>query len=118
MKANTPKPQKLPKCWQRLPDYERQQILKIMTDTAYEIADKQAAELQEIWIKLSCIQLHDMGLSEEDLLRYIAGWKRMYRRNERCKDKEAQTAWLESELKRCFPDCGFPQIRIDEMKGD
>ena len=29
MKCNTPKPPKLPKSWHRLPEYERQEILKI-----------------------------------------------------------------------------------------
>ena len=117
MKCNTPKPQKLPKAWDRLPQYERDLITKIMTDTAYEISDKQLADTQEIWIKLCCILLHDNHqMTEEELLQFVAGWKRMYRRNERIETKEEQKAWLDSEMQRCFPACGFPQIRIDELK--
>lgn len=118
MKANLPKAPKMPKCWHRLPDYERQTILRIMTDTAYDIADKQLADTQEIWIKLACIILHEMGHTEEELLQFIAAWKRMYRRNARIQTKEEQALWLELELSKCFPTCGFPQFRIDDMKGD
>lgn len=117
MKCNRPKPEKLPKAWDRLPQYERDLIIKIMSETACETADKQLADTQEIWIKLCCILLHDRhDMDEEELLQFIAGWKRMYRRNARLKNKEEQTAWLDSELARCFPSCNFPQFRIDEMK--
>lgn len=117
MKCNTPKPPKMPKSWDRLPQYERDIITKIMSDTAYEIADKQLADTQEVWIKMLCVMLHDFhDMDEEELLRVIANWKRMYRRNQRIETKEEQTAWLDSELARCFPTCGFPQFRIDEMK--
>ena len=118
MNCNIPKPPKMPKSWYRLPQYERDQLTKILTDTAYDIADKESAETQEIWIKLCCILLHDRHEFDElELLQFIAGWKMMYRRNERCEDKEAQTAWLEKEMQRCFPS-GFPQMRIDDMKGN
>ena len=116
MKCNTPKPQKMPKSWSRLPQYERDLIIRIMSETASETADKQLADTQEVWIKMGCIILDEMGLTEEQLLQFIAAWKRMYRRNQRIKTKEEQTAWLDSALARCFPTCGFPQFRIDEMK--
>ena len=109
MKAN------LPKSWYSLPPIEKRAIENLVKEEAFKIADRESEETQEIWIKLSCILLHDMGLTEEELLRYIAGWKRMYRRNERCGNKEQQTVWLEKEMARCFPG-GFPQMRIDEMK--
>lgn len=118
MKCNTPKPPKLPKSWHRLPDYERQEILKILSDTAFDIADKQLADTQEVWIKLCCMILRDMGMTEEQLLQFIAAWKRMYRRNARIGSKEEQALWLELEMSKCFPSCGFPQFRIDDMKGD
>jgi hypothetical protein len=117
MKCNTQKPPKMPKCWDRLPQYERDIITKIMSDTAYEIADKQLADTQEVWIKMLCIMLHDRhNMDEMELLQVIADWKHMYRRNARLKNKEEQDAWLDSGLARCFPETGFPQFRIDEMK--
>lgn len=116
MKCNIPKPPKLPKSWHQLPQYEKDLINQAMTEEAYKLADRQLAETQEIWIKLACINLRNGGATEEDLLQFIAGWKRIYRRNERIETKEEQTAWLAEEMEKCFPTCGFPQIRIDELK--
>lgn len=118
MKANLPKAPKLPKSFYRLPQYEQDVLLKAMSDAAYDSADKQLADTQEIWIKLACIILREMGHNEEELLQFIAAWKRMYRRNARIQTKEEQALWLELELSKSFPTCGFPQFRIDDMKGD
>lgn len=109
MKAN------VPRSWHTLPPIEKRAIENLVKEEAYKIVDRENDEMQEIWIKLSCILLHDMGLTEDELLQYIAGWKRMYRRNERCGNKDEQTAWLAREMERCFPS-GFPQMRIDDMK--
>ena len=107
----------LPRSWEQLPQKEKEVINQLMTDWAYDIVEKEQADLQEIWIKLACLLLHDFhGFGEGDLMRFIAGWKRIYRRNERMGDKDAQDAWLEEEMQRCFPSCGFPQLRIDELK--
>ena len=117
MKCNTPKPPKMPKTWDRLSQYDRDVLTKVMSDVTYERVDQELKEVQEVWIKLCCILLHDRhDMDEEELLQFIADWKHMYRRNERLKTKEEQTAWLNTELARCFPSCGFPQFRIDEMK--
>ncbi len=107
----------LPKSWDQLPPREKELINKTMTEWAYDIVEKEQANLQEIWIKLACILLHDFhGFDEDELLKFIAAWKRIYRRNDRTGDKETQDAWLEEEMQKCFPSCGFPQIRIDELK--
>ena len=114
MKCNIPKQKKLPKTFYRLPGYEQKVLTEAMNEHSYHLADMQLAEAQEIWIKLDCINLRDQGATEEDLMRYIAGWKRVYARNARMQNKEEQTAWLDEEMKKCFPTCGFPQIRIDD----
>ena len=107
----------LPKSWDQLPPREKELINKTMTEWAYDIVEKEQANLQEIWIKLACILLHDFhGFDEDELLKFIAAWKRIYRRNDRTGDKETHDAWLEEEMQKCFPSCGFPQIRIDELK--
>lgn len=117
MNCNMPKPKKLPKSFYRLPQYEQDVLMKAMSDASYDAADAQLADTQEIWIKMSCSIWHSMGATEEELLQYIALFKRMYRRNERIETEAEQKAWLDSEMKRCFPENGFPQFRIDEMKG-
>ena len=107
----------LPKSWDQLPQREKDIINKTMTDFAYEIVEKEQQNLQEIWIKLACSLLHDFfDFGEDDLLKFIAAWKRIYARNDRTEYKEEQDAWLDEEMKKCFPTCGFPQLRIDELK--
>lgn len=111
MKAN------MPRSWWNLPKSERDSLQRVLTEQCYELLNKEEAELQEIWIKLACIVLHEVyGFGDVRLMRFIAHWKRIYRRNARNKDKAAQTAWIEAELTKCFPKYGFPQDRIQEMK--
>ena len=107
----------LPKSWHQLPRSEKDLINQAMTEEAYKIADRRLAETQEIWIKLACMLLREsFDFDEEKLLQFVAAWNLIYRRNERVLTKEDQTAWLESEMAKCFPECGFPQARIDYLK--
>ena len=96
---------------------ERQRIAKYYTQQAYNLADKEHERVQEVMIKANCIYKHKYeGATEEQLLQYVAEWKRFYRRLERLKTQEEQDAWLDEQMKECFPTCGFPQFRIDELK--
>ena len=96
---------------------ERLRIAKYYTQQAYNLADKEHERVQEVMIKGNCIMLAQVfGYTEDQLLAYIAEWKRFYRRLERLGTQEAQDAWLEEQMKECFPTCGFPQFRIDELK--
>lgn len=96
---------------------DRMQIAKFYTRQMYNGMDKENERVQEVMIKENCIWLHDQkGFTEEDLLQYIASWRRFYRTIERFKTEEELNAWLDEQMKRCFPTCGFPQKRIDELK--
>lgn len=106
----------VPRAWTNLPQRDKEVIERIKADEARRMANEELAETQEIWIKLSCIILGQKGATEEELLSYIVDWDRMYRRNERIETKDEQTAWINKELSKYFPTCGFPQFRIDELK--
>ena len=107
----------IPRSWHRLPPVEKRALENLVREQAYLLADKEHEEVQEVMIKLNCMILHNhFGLTEEELLQYIALWKRTYRRNDRNKSKAEQDAWLDAEMQKCFPTCGFPQMRIDELK--
>lgn len=96
---------------------QRQRIAKYYTQQAYNLADKEHERVQEVMIKGFCvITAQIFNATEEELLAGIAEWKRLYRRLERLGTQEAQDAWLEEQMKECFPTCGFPQFRIDELK--
>lgn len=119
MKANVPKPQKPPRPFERLPEYQQRQINKFFTDEAYKLSDKEHEYVQEFMIKTDCIYMHDvLGCTEDQLLAYIAWRKRTYRKIDRFTNRAEQDAWLAREMERCFPTCGFPQFRIDELKSD
>jgi hypothetical protein len=107
----------LPRTWNQLPQREKDAIENELNKQLNYLINKEEAELQDIWIKLACIILHDTyGFGEERLLRFIAMWDRVYRRNARIPTKSEQTEWLSAEMKKCFPKTGFPQARIDRLK--
>lgn len=96
---------------------ERLRVAKYYTEQMYNGMDKENERVQEVMIKGNCVMLARVfGFTEEDLLAYVAEWKRFYRRLERLKTQDEQDAWLDAEMQKCFPTCGFPQFRIDELK--
>ena len=107
----------LPRSYQSLPQREKDAITEVLSEQLNEAITREEAELQDIWIKLACINLHEtFGFGEDRLNRFIAAWNRIYRRNERTGSKAEQTAWLNEEMAKCFPKYGFPQQRIDKLK--
>ena len=107
----------LPTSFNKLPKSERDMIQEALNEQLNHLVDKEEAEVQEIWIKLACIILHEnFGFGEERLCRFIAAWNRVYRKNGRMNTKSEQTEWLDAEMKKCFPKIGFPQQRIDYLK--
>ena len=107
----------LPRSYLNLPPAEKEVITDLFNEELNAAISKEEAELQEIWIKLACINLHEtFGFGEERLCRFIAAWNKTYRKNERTGSKAEQTAWLEAEMAKCFPKFGFPQHRIDRLK--
>lgn len=96
---------------------DRKMIAKYYTGQMYNGMDKENERVQEVMIKGNCSMLARVfGFTEEQLLAYVSEWKRFYRRLERLGTQEAQDAWLEEQMNECFPTCGFPQFRIDELK--
>lgn len=107
----------MPRSFLRLPPSERAAIESVLVDQVNNTVEREEAELQDIWIKLACILLHEtFGFGEERLCRFIVAWDRIYRTNSTMNNKAEQTAWLDSEMKKCFPKIGFPQRRIDRLK--
>ena len=107
----------LPLSFNKLPRSEQENLQKALNERVNHLVDREEAEVQEIWIKLACILLHEtFGFGEERLCRFIAAWDRIYRKNASTQTKAEQTEWLDSELKKCFPKIGFPQRRIDRLK--
>lgn len=89
----------MPRAWNNLPQRDKDIIDKVKCEEARRIANEELAETQEIWIKLSCIILGQMGATEEELMQYLIGWDRIYKFNQRIETKAEQTAWINESLK-------------------
>ena len=106
MKAN------MPKCYDQLAPGEKKRIEQAIFDRL----DNELCEAQFIWLKMACCILHDMGISAENMMLFIGGWKRMYRANSRFQHKSDQDAFLEPRLKEIFGEGGFPEEFMQSFK--
>lgn len=96
---------KMPKCYEQLKPSEKARIEKAIFDRL----DDELCDAQFIWIKMACAVLNKVGLSEDEILQFLGGWKLMYRRNARFADKKEQTAFLDAEMANIFGERGFPE---------
>jgi hypothetical protein len=106
MKAN------LPKCFRQLSNNEQDRINRALTDAL----DEELCDAQIIWIKMACGVLHRNGLSMEEVLKFLGGWRLMYRKNARIKDKAEQTDFINREMAAIFGDGGFPEDFVQSLR--
>lgn len=107
----------MPVSWNKLSKNEKYVLQKVMTERVYDLVDEEEKQIQVTWMKMCCIVLHEVyGFGEIRLLRFIARWKRMYAKNKRYTTNESRDEWLDGEMKKLFKSCGFPDLRIQEMK--
>lgn len=108
---------KIPKSFNELPKSERQSIEDYCNKIINDSLDKEDAELQVLYMKMTCMILKDnFGMTEDDLLRFIGSWGQIYRKNRKFKTSAEQSEWLETEMKRIFPTGGFPDMAIERYK--
>lgn len=110
MKAN------IPKSYNSLPESEKRKITEMVSERVLEIVDHEEAQMQKIWLKLACIVLHDgFGFGEQRLLTFLGNWKRIYKKNAKCKTDAEQSAWIGEQIDRIFKD-GYPTEFIDKFE--
>ena len=116
MKCNYLK--KLPKDWENLKPSVQQKINEIYTDAANELinqqVDKEEAQMQKTWIAYGAVALAENGATKEDILIWIASWKRIYRANGRMKTKEEQEAFVKEHLSILGGD--YPFEFVDSLE--
>lgn len=117
MKANLPKMSKPPLCLKNLSEREKKLLELYYTNYSYDISDKRSAQLQEVWIKLACINLHNMGLSADAIMEFIGAWKRLYKTVNKIGDDQKVQDFLKEKVNQIFGVGGFPQDFIDDIKG-
>ena len=94
---------------------DQKKLLKIMEDEASRALFESQAEMQIIWLKMMCIALYRLGLSQDQILIAIGSWRSLYRKNSRFNGEEEQSAWLSAELAKVFPN-GFPEQVVQDFK--
>lgn len=100
------------KSFSQLRKAEQDRILKQMEETM----DNELCDAQFIWIKMSCIDLHNMGMTADEIMQYLGGWRHQYRINSRFKTKEEQDAFLDARMDEIFGAGGFPQDFMESLK--
>lgn len=106
MKAN------LGKSFSQLRKAEQDRILKQMEDAM----DNELCDAQFILIKMSCIDLHNMGMTADEIMQYLGGWRHQYRINSRFANKDEQSAYLDGMMQTIFGPGGFPQEFMDGLR--
>lgn len=107
---------KIPKSFLNLPPREKDIINKTMTEYVNKQLNEEEAELQKIWLQLACIVLHrHFGFGKVRAMRFLGAWKRLYKQNERCSDKDKQAEFLKSHMDKIFGSDGYPYEWVDKL---
>lgn len=105
-----------PQTFKDLPKREQDRLYACMEECVRQNVFNEEADMQINWLKIACINLRDMGFTEDQMLMFIGSWKNLYRKNSRMRTKEEQQNWLNEEMKVCFPNTGFPTEQVESMK--
>ena len=110
---------KIPKSFLALPQREKDIINKTMVEYVDKKVDEEEAELQKIWLQLACIVLHrHFGFGKVRAMRFLGAWRRLYKQNERCGNKDSQAEFLKSHMDKIFGSDGYPYEWVDKLAGD
>lgn len=114
---------KIPKCWNSLPQSERDKVTQLAKDIALEAAEKQLNKdmriMLDLYIKMVCVVLHDaFGFGERRLTRFLGNHKRLFARQTRMVKDDTQVKYLNERMAQIFKKDGFPQKFFDDMLGE
>ena len=108
---------RLPKTWDQLSKRDKAVINQVMTDEVVKQLLHEEAELQKIWLKFACIILNRyFGFGRKRLLIFLGNWREMYRTNTKLDTKEAQSAFIDTEIDRIFRKEGYPTEYINKLE--
>lgn len=108
---------RLPKSWGQLPKHEKDTINRVMTEQVVKQVLHEEAELQKIWLQMACIVLNkNFSFGRKRLLLFLGAWREMYRINSKLGSKEAQSAFIDTEIDRIFRKEGYPTEYVDKLE--
>lgn len=93
---------RIPKEWHELKPSAQKKIRDAFADAANTVinqqVDKEEVEMQKTWILYGAVALAENSATKDDILIWIASWKRIYHANGRMKTKEEQEAFIKEHL--------------------
>lgn len=114
---------RIPKAYASLPKRQQQNIAdyatKIALDAAREQEEKDCRIILDLYMKMTCLILHDaFGFGERRLTRFIANHKRLFVKQSRLVKKGEQIEYMNKRMAEIFKKDGFPQEFIDNLCGE
>lgn len=114
---------RIPKAYASLPKRQQQNIAdyatKIALDAAREQEQKDARIILDLYMKMTCLILHDaFGFGERRLNRFIGNHRRLFVQQTKLVSKGEQIDYMNKRMAEIFPKDGFPQEFIDGLLGE
>ena len=114
---------RIPKSYKQLSHTDQQDLKKFTQDVALEAAEKMlerdARIMLDIYMKMTCLVLHDaFGFGEKRLRMYIGNHKRLFERQVKLVQKGEQLQYLNKRMEEIFKKDGFPQNFVDDLLGE
>lgn len=114
---------KIPRAYSSLSKKAQQNIAdyatKIAVDAAREQEEKDCRIILDLYMKFTCLILHDaFGFGERRLTRFIANHRRLFVQQSRLVKKGEQLDYLNKRMAEIFKKDGFPQEFIDNLCGE
>jgi hypothetical protein len=114
---------RIPRAYQSLSERQRKNIADYATQIALNAAREQEEKdcriILDLYMKMTCLILHDaFGFGEKRLTRYIANHRRLFAQQARLVKKGEQIAYMNERMAEIFRKDGFPQEFIDNLCGE
>lgn len=111
---------RLPKVWDDLKPSEQERIKGYYAEASNVLinqqVDKEEAQMQKTWILYGAVALAQNGATKDDILVWIASWKRIYRANGRMKTQEDQEEFVKKHLSSIFGEGDYPFEFVDSLE--
>lgn len=114
-----PKP---PRAYEQLPPVQQEKIKEYVIELVEEISkpreEAYIRQLLNLYIKESCVLLHDnFNITEDELVQYIGSHKMFWKHQNRLVDRGEQEEYLNKRINEIFTN-GFPQGFVDSLLSD
>ena len=114
---------RIPKSYHSLPQSQRDKLTDFAKQVALEAAREQFNKdirlVTELYMKMTCVLLHDTeGFGERRLNRFLWNHKRHFNKQMRLVKDETQVEYLNKRMAEIFHKDGFPQKFLDELLGE